>query len=78
MRRRSYAIWWTEGDGRRHAGKLEVNRVAKWDGKKWSRVGEGLDRGVRDMVVADDGLWLVGEFEHAGSKPSHHVAKWAP
>jgi len=24
MRRRSYAIWWTEGDGPRHAGKLEL------------------------------------------------------
>jgi hypothetical protein len=24
MRRRSYAIWWTEGTGPRHAGKLEV------------------------------------------------------
>ena len=24
MRRRSYAIWWTEGAGPRHAGKLEL------------------------------------------------------
>jgi len=27
MRRRSYAIWWNEGDGPRHAGKLEVGRL---------------------------------------------------
>lgn len=25
MRRRSYAVWWTEGEGRRHAGKLELS-----------------------------------------------------
>jgi hypothetical protein len=25
MRGRSYAIWWTEGDGRRHAGKVELS-----------------------------------------------------
>jgi hypothetical protein len=24
MRRRSYAVWWNEGDGPRHAGKLEL------------------------------------------------------
>jgi hypothetical protein len=24
MRRQSYAIWWTEGAGPRHAGKLEL------------------------------------------------------
>jgi hypothetical protein len=24
MRRRSYAIWWNEGGGPRHAGKLEL------------------------------------------------------
>lgn len=27
MRRRSYAIWWTEGDGPRHAGKLELGSL---------------------------------------------------
>jgi hypothetical protein len=25
MRGRNYAIWWTEGDGRRHAGKVELS-----------------------------------------------------
>ena len=24
MRRRSYAVWWNDGDGQRHAGKLEL------------------------------------------------------
>ncbi len=24
MRRRSYAVWWNEGEGPRHAGKLEL------------------------------------------------------
>jgi hypothetical protein len=27
MPRRSYAIWWREGDGPRHAGKLELGRL---------------------------------------------------
>lgn len=27
MRRRSYAIWWNEGNGPRHVGKLEIARL---------------------------------------------------
>jgi hypothetical protein len=27
MRRRSYAIWWSEDEGPRHAGKLEVGAL---------------------------------------------------
>lgn len=27
MHQRGYAIWWTEGDGPRHAGKLELGKL---------------------------------------------------
>jgi hypothetical protein len=27
MKRRSYAVWWDDGDGRRHAGKLELGAL---------------------------------------------------
>jgi hypothetical protein len=27
MARRTYAIWWTEGDGPRHAGKIELGSL---------------------------------------------------
>ena len=27
MRRRTYAVWWNEGSGRRHAGRLELGRL---------------------------------------------------
>lgn len=27
MRRRSYAIWWNEGNGPKHVGKLEIARL---------------------------------------------------
>ncbi len=27
MRRSTYAVWWTEGQGPRHAGKLELGRL---------------------------------------------------
>jgi hypothetical protein len=27
MRSKSYAVWWQEGDGARHAGKLQLGRL---------------------------------------------------
>ena len=27
MQERSYAVWWSEGTGRRHAGRLELGRL---------------------------------------------------
>jgi hypothetical protein len=27
MRQRTYAVWWNEGDGPRHAGKLQVGKL---------------------------------------------------
>ncbi|HEY8776410.1 MAG TPA: hypothetical protein VIM33_08050 [Gaiellaceae bacterium] len=27
MRRQSYAIWWNEGNGPKHVGKLEIGRL---------------------------------------------------
>jgi hypothetical protein len=42
--RPSYAIWWTEGDGRRHAGKLELSPFhALLAGSRGSRLAVPLD-----------------------------------
>jgi hypothetical protein len=44
MRGRSYAIWWTEGDGRRHAGKLELSPFhALLAGNRGGRLAVPLD-----------------------------------
>jgi hypothetical protein len=44
MHGRSYAIWWTEGDGRRHAGKLELSPFhALLAGSTGSRLAVPLD-----------------------------------
>jgi hypothetical protein len=53
MRGRSYAIWWTEGDGRRRAGKLELSPFhALLAGSKGSRLAVPLD----DIAGVDYGL----------------------
>jgi hypothetical protein len=44
MHRSSYAIWWTEGDGPRHAGKLELGSLhALLSGNGAGRLALALD-----------------------------------
>jgi hypothetical protein len=44
MRRRSYAIWWNEGNGPKHVGKLEIARLhALISGNGTTRLAVALD-----------------------------------
>jgi hypothetical protein len=44
MRRRSYAIWWNEGSGPRHAGKLQLGLLhVLLSGNKGGRVALPLE-----------------------------------
>jgi hypothetical protein len=44
MRRRSYAIWWNEGNGPKHVGKLEITRPhALLSGTGSTRLAVALD-----------------------------------
>jgi hypothetical protein len=44
MRRSSYAVWWNEGDGPRHVGKLELARLhALFSGNGARRLAVPLD-----------------------------------
>jgi hypothetical protein len=45
MRRSSYAVWWNEGNGPRHVGKLEIARLhAFLSGNGSGRVAVPLDQ----------------------------------
>lgn len=64
------------------AGGAPIPALAVWDGAQWSEFGGGLTAretrtpSVRDLLVADGDLWLVGEFWEAGGTPSCNVARW--
>lgn len=64
------------------AGGIAVSHIAKWNGTSWSAVGSGLtgDRGVRSLVVYDDGngpaLYAGGYFTHAGELEANRIARW--
>jgi hypothetical protein len=66
------------------AGGTAVNYVAKWNGTNWSAVGTGLSGGTVNpgwtvgyaLIVANNELYVGGDFTTAGGSPANRVAKW--
>jgi hypothetical protein len=63
------------------AGGVPANRVAKWDGKEWSAVGDGFANGiVWQLAVFNDGdgdkLYAFGTFTASGATPLERMARW--
>ncbi len=62
------------------AGGVLVNRVARWDGQRWSALGSGLNDAGYTLGVFDDGsgpaLYVGGRFTSAGGVPAKGIAKW--
>ena len=50
--------------------------IAKWDGVKWTELGEGVDDAVWDIRVYDDNLYSCGFFMHAGGINAGQIARW--
>src|SRR5712664_42815 len=62
------------------AGDIAANRIAKWDGTRWSVLGSGVNSSIRALMVFGDGsgpaLYAGGDFTAAGGVAAHHLAKW--
>lgn len=52
------------------------NRVARWDGVGWRRLGDGLDGTVRAAVVVGDDVYVGGDLTAAGGVPAARLARW--
>lgn len=56
--------------------------LARWDGSAWQRMGNGVHLAlnyvatptVKSFLGTDEGLWIGGNFSHAGVNYSHSVA----
>ena len=59
-----------------NAGTLQVNRIVKWDGHKWSALGQGVNGTVWAIAAAGEDLYVAGEFTTAGGISANRVAKW--
>ena len=69
------------GGGFATAGGVSANRIAKWDGSRWSALGSGMNSNVAAMTVFDDGsgngpaLYAGGGFTVSPAGDSF-VARW--
>ena len=62
-------------------GSLRVNNIARWNGTTWNDVAGGLTfaqsgASVEGMVATNDGLYVVGGFNQAGTTPVTSIARW--
>jgi hypothetical protein len=57
---------------------IPANNIARWDGKSWSALGEGIDGfNVSTLAVDKKGVvYAGGNFDKAGTDVCHNIAKW--
>ncbi len=59
---------------------LQASDVAKWDGANWSSLGRGIgghgNQTVSALAATGDELFVIGNFDSAGGKPSANCAIW--
>lgn len=62
------------------AGGLPADNIARWDGSRWSALGQGTNGHVEALAVFDDGsgpaLYAGGIFSVAGGIAANSIAKW--
>jgi hypothetical protein len=63
-------------------GGVSAKRIAKYDGKTWSPLGDGTNGRVLAIAAFDDGsgpaLYAGGFFGFAGGQPAKHIAPRPP
>lgn len=61
-------------------GYLNANKVAIWDGRKWSRTGTGANHGpggvVRAVKWIGNDLYVGGDFFAVSGTPMMRIARW--
>jgi hypothetical protein len=58
------------------AGSLPLNGVGRWDGRRWSALGEGVDGSVWAIAVSGPDIYIGGDFTRAGNVLANGIAKW--
>ena len=61
-------------------GKAAARGIARWDGERWTSLGEGEKNGVDGPVYAitatDSDVYVGGTFQTAGGVTVNNVARW--
>jgi len=53
-----------------------VSNIARWDGSRWSELGQGVNGHVHALAVSEGDLYAAGPFSTAGGVSANHIAKW--
>lgn len=60
------------------AGRVNVGRIAKWNGSNWSALGAGVNQPVLSMSMDGTGnLYVGGSFTTAGGSAANYFALWS-
>ena len=58
------------------AGDIQANRIAKWNGSRWSTLGSGVNGVVNSIAVSGSLVYAGGGFTQAGDVLANRIAKW--
>lgn len=58
------------------AGDELVNYITRWDGQRFTRVGEGLDRPVTAFAASGEDIYVCAHSEYITEGPAGLVLKW--
>lgn len=59
-----------------HAGDINANCIAKWNGSNWSALGTGVSGSVDSLAIDGNDLYVGGSFYAAGGVAANSIAKW--
>jgi hypothetical protein len=60
------------------AGGIDAPNIARWDGRAWWSLAEGVDGPVHALAVLGGRLYVGGTFNVAGQVAASHLACWDP
>lgn len=58
------------------AGGVAARHIARWDGRSWQPLGEGIDGEVYAIAVDGDDIYVAGKFGVAGGVTANGIALW--
>lgn len=72
----SGGVLYVGGDFTQMGTDLAANRIARWNGTAWQRVGGGVNHRVFALTEFNGHIVAGGAFYHAGNVFANHVAEW--
>lgn len=58
------------------AGGIAASHIARWDGRSWQPLGEGIDGQVSAIAVDGEDIYVAGKFSVAGGVTANSIALW--